>query len=38
VARWDAAKEAFDARDEAAKERATSNQQQLAQIQTIETG
>ena len=37
LARWEAAKNAFDARYEAAKERATSNQQQLTEIQTVET-
>jgi len=36
VARWDAAKQAFDAKYQAAKERATSNQQQLTQIQDAE--
>ena len=36
VSRWDAAKQAFDAKYEAAKARATSNQQQLGQIQEVE--
>jgi type III restriction enzyme len=36
LAKWDAAKQAFDAKYQAAKERATSNQQQLTQIQDAE--
>ena len=36
VAKWDTAKQAFDAKYQAAKERATSNQQQLTQIQDAE--
>jgi chromosome segregation protein len=36
VARWDTAKQGFDAKYQAAKERATSNQQQLTQIQDAE--
>jgi type III restriction enzyme len=36
VAWWNAAKQAFDAKYQAAKERATSNQQQLTQIQDAE--
>ena len=36
VAKWNTAKQAFDAKYEAAKERATSNQQQLTQIQDAE--
>lgn len=36
VSRWDAAKLAFDAKYQAAKERATNNQQQLTQIQDAE--
>ncbi len=36
VTRWDAAKQEFDAKYQAAKERATSNQQQLTQIQDAE--
>ena len=36
VAQWDTAKLAFDAKYQAAKEKATSNQQQLTQIQDVE--
>lgn len=36
VAKWDTAKQSFEAKYQAAKERATSNQQQLTQIQDAE--